>query len=57
MRRIHVEAYKMAQKKAKSIDEGDKPFSWTDDELSVLFKVILEYKAYQASNGKDWETV
>ena len=43
----------MAPKKAKSIEEGDKAFSWTDDELSLLLKV----KAYQASNGKDWETV
>ena len=47
----------MAPKKAKSIEEGDKAFSWTDDELSLLLKVILDYKAYRASNGKDWETV
>ena len=56
-RRIHVEAFKMAPKKAKSIEEGEKAFSWTDDKLSVLLKVIIDYKAYQASNGKDWETV
>ena len=43
--------------KAKSIEERDKAFSWTDDELSLLLKVIINYKAYQASNGKDWETV
>ena len=52
MRRIHVEAFKMAPKKAKSIEEGDRAFSWTDDELSLLLKVIIDYKAYQASNGK-----
>ena len=52
MSRIHVEAFKMAPKKAKSIGEGDKAFSWTDDELSLLLKVIIDYKAYQASNGK-----
>ena len=57
MRRIQVEAFKMAPKKAKSIEEGDKAFSWTGDELSLLLKVIIDYKAYQASNGKDWETV
>ena len=57
MRRIHVEAFKMAPKKAKSIEEGDKNFKWTDDELSLFLKVIIDYKAYQASNGKDWETV
>ena len=45
----------MAPKKAKSIEEGEKTFSWTDDELSVLLKVDIDYKAYQASNGKDWE--
>ena len=55
MRRIHVKALKMAPKKAKEV--GDKAFSWTDDELSLLLKVIIDYKAYQASNGKDWETV
>ena len=55
MRRIHVEAFKMAPKKTKSIEEGEKAFSWTDDELSVLLKVIIDYKAYQASNGKHWE--
>ena len=47
----------MALKKVKSIEEGDKAFSWMDDELSLLLKVIIDYKAYQASNGKDWETV
>ena len=57
MSRIHVEPFKMAPKKAKSIEEGDKAFSWTDDELSLLLKVIIDFKAYQASNGKDWETV
>ena len=57
MRRIHVEAFKMSPKKAKSIEEGDKTFSWTDDELSLLLKDIIDYKAYQASNGKDLETV
>ena len=57
MRRIHVVAFKMAPKKAKSIEERDKTFSWTDDELSLLLKVVIDYKAYQASNGKDWETV
>ena len=57
MRRIHVEAFKMAPKKAKSIEEGDKAFSWMEDELSLLLKVIIDYEAYQASNGKDWETV
>ena len=51
-RRIHVGAYKMAPKKAKSIEEGDKPFRWTDDELSLLLKVILEDKAYQTSTEK-----
>ena len=48
MRRIHVVAFKMAPKKAKSIEEGDKAFSWTDDELSLLLKVVIDYKAYQA---------
>ena len=57
MRRIHVEAFKMAPKKTKSIEEGDKTFSGKDDELSLLLRVIIDYKAYQASNGKDWETV
>ena len=57
MRRIHVEAFKMAPKKAKSIKEGDKNFSWTADELSLLLKVIFDYKDYQASNGKDWENI
>ena len=36
MRIIHVEAFKMAPKKAKSIEEGDKAFSWTDNELSLI---------------------
>ena len=57
MRRIHFEALKMAPKKAKSIEDGDKAFSWTYGELSLLLKVIIDYKTYQASNGKDWETV
>ena len=57
MRRRHVEALKMAPKKAKSIEKGDKAFSWTDDELYLLLKVIINCKAYQPSNGKDWETV
>ena len=57
MHRIHVEAFKMAPNKVKSIEEGDKAFSWTDDELSLFLKVIIDYKAHQASNGKDWETV
>ena len=52
-RKIYVEAFKMAPKKAKSIEKGDKAFSWTDDELSLLLKVIMNYKAYQGSNGKD----
>ena len=41
MRRMHLEAFKMAPKKAKSIEEGDKAFSCTDDELSLLLKVII----------------
>ena len=57
MRRMHFEALKMAPKKAKSIEDGDKAFSCTDGELSLLLKVILDYKTYQASNRKDWETV
>ena len=40
MRRIHVVAFKIAPKKAKSIEEGDKAFSWTGDELFLLLKVI-----------------
>ena len=47
MRRIHLKAFKMAPKKAKSIEEGDRAFSCTDDELSLLLKVIIGYKAYQ----------
>ena len=47
MRRINLEAFKMAPKKAKSVEEGDKAFSWTDDELSLLLKVIIDYKAYK----------
>ena len=47
MRRMHLEAFKMAPKKAKSIEEGDKAFSCTDDELFLLLKVIIDYKAYQ----------
>ena len=57
MHRIHVEAFTMALEKAKSIEEGDKAFSWTDNELSLLLKVIMDYKAYLASKGKEWETV
>ena len=57
MGRVHVETFKITPKKAKSIEEGDKAFNWTDDEWSLLLKVIIDYKAYQASNGKDWETV
>ena len=45
MRRIHVEAFKRAPKKAKSMEEGDKASSWTDEELSLLLKVIIGYKA------------
>ena len=56
MHRIHVETFKMAPKKAESIEEGDKAFSWTGDESSLLLKVIIDYKAHQASKGKDWET-
>ena len=47
----------MAPKKAKLIEGGDKTFSWTDDELPLFLKVIINYKSYQALNGKDWETV
>ena len=57
MRTIHVEAFKLALKKAKSIEEGEKAFSWRDDELSLLLKVIIDCKAYQASNGEDWKNV
>ena len=53
MLRKHVEAFKMAPKKSKSIEEGDKALSCTHDELSLLLKVIIDYKAYQASNEKD----
>ena len=47
MGRIHLEAFKMAPKKDKSIEEGDKAFSCTDYELSLLLKVIIDYKVYK----------
>ena len=45
MRRIHVEAFKMAPK----IEEGDKAFSSMDDELSLILKVIIDYKTYEVA--------
>ena len=48
MRRIHVEVFKMAPRKSKSIEEGDKAFSWMDDKLFLPSTVIIDYKACQA---------
>ena len=54
---MHVKAFKMAPKKAMLTHEGDKASTWTDDEFSLVLKVIMDYKANLASKGKDSETV
>ena len=36
---------------AKMEQKADKNFTWTDDEVALIFSVILDYK------GLDWETI
>ena len=38
----------MAPKKVKS-EEAEKSFTWTEEELSLLLQVIIDYKADKAS--------
>ena len=51
-RRIHVEAFKIAPKKAKSIEEGDKTFSLADDELSLELFLFLFARKLRESDSK-----
>ena len=37
--------------------EGEKNFIWTDDETSLLLRVVMDFKAQKSSQGLDWETI
>ena len=44
--------------KSKSTNKKSQaePFVWTDDEVDLLFSVVLEYKVSRTSENVDWET-
>ena len=47
----------MAAKKGRSTEQHTSNFTWTDDELSLLLHVIMDYKTEKSSLGVDWDTV
>ena len=52
--------FKMAtcNKKKESVsNEGEKNFSWTDEEMALLLQVTIAYKAEETSEGLDCDSV
>ena len=43
--------------RGKSNMAGDKNFTWTDEEITLLLHVVIAYKTGKAGEGVDWETV
>ena len=43
--------------RAKMERKADKNFTWTDDEVALIFSVILDYKTEKSNQGLDWETI
>ena len=43
--------------RAKMERKADKNFTWTDDEVALMFSVILDYKTAKSNQGFDWETI
>ena len=42
---------------SKDSKKPEKNFVWTDEETALLVQVIIDYKAYKAADGLDWESV
>ena len=45
------------RKNAATDSEAKSSFKWTDDEVELLLRVTLDYKASKAGEGTDWESV
>ena len=66
MRRTHAEQIQngyLEQKSARQSDtesvsnEGEKNFSWTDEQMDLLLEVIIAYKAEKTSEGLNWDYI
>ena len=43
--------------RAKMERKAVKNFTCTDDEVALIFSVILDYKTAKSNQGLDWETI
>ena len=46
----------MSTVRGKSNMAAEKNFMWTDEEIILLLRVVLDYKVGKAGEGVDWET-
>ena len=37
--------------------KADKNFTWTDDEVALIFSAVFDYKTGKSNPGLEWETI
>ena len=54
---LMVEHCLEAEGRAKMERKADKNLTWKDDDVALIFSVILDYKTAKSNQGLDWETI